>query len=98
MTSELPARLRRAVGRLGRILQYARTEAGLTPSQYEVLGRLVGWGPLRLGELAASEGLHPTMLSRIAGKLEKEGLVIRTADTEDGRVAYLAASSEDTGL
>ena len=86
MTSEFPTRLRRAVGRLGRILQYARTEAGLTPSQYEVLGRLMGWGPLRLGELA-SEGLHPTMLSLIAGKLETEGLAIRTADTEDGRVA-----------
>jgi DNA-binding MarR family transcriptional regulator len=99
VTPELPTRLRRTIGQLGRILQHARADAGLTPSQYEILGSLVGWGqPIRLGELASSEGLHPTMLSRIAGKLETAGLVTRSTDAGDGRIAYLAASSKGCEL
>jgi DNA-binding MarR family transcriptional regulator len=63
-----------------------------------VLVTIVGHGPLRLAELAASEGLNPTMLSRIAGKLEASGLVDRVADTSDGRVVHLGASSKGREL
>jgi len=90
--SELPARTRRAVGRLSRSLRQTRAGAALTPSQYEVLVTIVGQGPLRLADLAVMEGINPTMLSRIAGKLEASGLVERVADTSDGRVVHLAAS------
>src|ERR1700691_823112 len=90
--SELPIRTRRAVGRLNRSLRQTRAGAALTPSQYEVLVTLVAEGPLRLAQLALMEGLNPTMLSRIAGKLEASGLVDRAADTGDGRVVHLAAS------
>jgi DNA-binding MarR family transcriptional regulator len=98
--SELPARTRRAVGRLSRSLRQTRAgaEAGLSPSQYEVLVTIVGQGPSRLAELAAREGLNPTMLSRIAGKLEASGLVDRVADTSDGRVVHLAASRKGKEL
>jgi DNA-binding MarR family transcriptional regulator len=44
------------------------------------------------------EGLNPTMLSRIAGKLEASGLVDRVADTGDGRVVHLAASPKGREL
>jgi DNA-binding MarR family transcriptional regulator len=92
--SELPARTRRAVGRLSRSLRQTRAGAALTPSQYEVLVTIVGQGPLRLADLAVMEGLNPTMLSRIAGKLEASGLVDRVADAGDGRVVHLAASEK----
>jgi DNA-binding MarR family transcriptional regulator len=97
-SSELPIRTRRAVGRLNRSLRQTRAGAALTPSQYEVLVTLVAEGPLRLADLALMEGLNPTMLSRIAGKLEASGLVDRAADTGDGRVVHLAASPQGREL
>jgi DNA-binding MarR family transcriptional regulator len=96
--TELPARTRRAVGRLSRSLRQTRAGAALTPSQYEVLVTIVGQGPLRLADLALMEGINPTMLSRIAGKLETSGLVDRVADTGDGRVVHLAASPKGRDL
>jgi DNA-binding MarR family transcriptional regulator len=96
--SELPTRTRRAVGRLSRSLRQTRAGAALSPSQYEVLVTIVGQGPLRLADLAIMEGLNPTMLSRIAGKLEASGLVDRVADTGDGRVVHLAASQKGREL
>jgi DNA-binding MarR family transcriptional regulator len=96
--AELPTRLRRAVGRLSRSLRQTRAGAALTPSQYEVLVTIVGQGPLRLADLALMEGINPTMLSRIAGKLEASGLVDRVADTGDGRVVHLSASPEGREL
>jgi DNA-binding MarR family transcriptional regulator len=95
---ELPARTRRAIGRLSRSLRQTRAGADLSPSQYEVLVTIVGQGPLRLAELAAMEGINPTMLSRIAGKLEGFGLVDRVADAGDGRVIHLAASEKGQEL
>ena len=68
--------------------------AELTPSQYEVLATIVKRGPLRHSEVAAIEGLNPTMLSQIVGKLEGFGLVARLADTADGRVVHVAATKK----
>jgi len=96
--AELPTRTRRAIGRLSRTLRQTRAGAALTPSQYEVLVTIVSQGPLRLADLALMEGLNPTMLSRIAGKLETSGLVERVADTGDGRVVHLAASQRGRDL
>src|SRR6202167_5604900 len=96
--AELPIRTRRAIGRLSRSLRQTRAGAALPPTQYEVLVTIVGQGPLRLADLAVMEGLNPTMLSRIAGKLEASGLVDRVADTGDGRVVHLAASQKGREL
>jgi len=49
---------------------------------------------VRLSDLAVEEGLNPTMLSRIASKLESAGLVVRVPDADDGRVARLSVSSD----
>jgi DNA-binding MarR family transcriptional regulator len=74
------------------MLRQTRAGAELSPTQYQVLATIVRTGPVRLSDLAADEGLNPTMLSRIAGKLEAAGLVIRTSDASDGRVAHLAVA------
>jgi DNA-binding MarR family transcriptional regulator len=91
---ELPATLRTLIARLGRHLRQTRAGAGLSPTQYQVLASIVRLGPVRLSELAIEEGLNPTMLSRIASKLESAGLVARVPDADDGRVARLSASSD----
>ncbi len=55
-------------------------------------------GSIRLSELARDEGLNPTMLSRIVGKLEAAALVTRTPDPDDARVMHLAATPAGTAL
>jgi DNA-binding MarR family transcriptional regulator len=95
---ELPARIRTAVGRLGRRLRQTRAGAGLTPSQSEVLMTIVKRGPLRLSDVAVIEGLNPTMLSRTAGKLEAAELVTRTQDPSDGRAVFLAPTKRGRDL
>jgi DNA-binding MarR family transcriptional regulator len=96
--AEFPARLRRAIGRLNRRLRQTQAGAELTPSQYEVLATIVKRGPVRHSELALIEGLNPTMLSRIVGKLEIAGLVTRLADSLDGRVVHVAATKAGRDL
>jgi DNA-binding MarR family transcriptional regulator len=89
---ELPSGLRTAIARLSRRLRQTRAGADLSPTQYQVLATLVRVGPVRLSDLATTEGLNPTMLSRIAAKLEAASLVARTPDRSDGRVVHLAAA------
>ncbi|HTT59472.1 MAG TPA: MarR family transcriptional regulator [Acidimicrobiales bacterium] len=91
-------RLRRVVARLGRALRLTHVDATLSPSQREVLSTIVRRGPLRLSELAAEEGLNPTMLSRIVGHLEAAKLVTRTPDAKDARVVHLAVTTEGSAL
>ena len=88
-----PDRLRAAIGRLNRGLRASHTGAGLTPSQVAVLFTIVRRGPLGLSELAALEGLNPTMLSRITGQLCEQGLIRRRADSADRRAAVVEATA-----
>jgi DNA-binding MarR family transcriptional regulator len=46
-------------------------------------------GPMRLSELADHEGINPTMLSRIVGKLCDEGLILRRSDDRDRRAFHV---------
>src|ERR1700736_3981164 len=65
------ARLRAIIGRLSRRLRptAAGAAAGLTPTRISILLNVVREGPMRLSELAASEGINPTMLSRVVSDL-----------------------------
>jgi DNA-binding MarR family transcriptional regulator len=51
-----------------------------------------------LSELAAEEGLNPTMLSRILTHLESAKFVTRRADETDARVVHLAATEAGLAL
>jgi DNA-binding MarR family transcriptional regulator len=61
----------------------------LTPTRSTVLQTLTRRGPLRLSELAASEGINPTMLSRITANLADAGLLERVNDEGDRRAAWV---------
>jgi DNA-binding MarR family transcriptional regulator len=95
---ESAEQLRRVVGRLGRTLRLTHVDGSLSPSQREVLSTIVRRGPLRSSELAADEGLNPTMLSRIVGHLETAKFVTRTADQSDARVVHLTATEAGRSL
>jgi len=87
MDDETVIRLRRVILRLARQLNAASVGEGLTPTQASVLGIVTHRGPLGLTELTEIEGLNPTMLSRVVGKLDSFGLIKRLRDPEDFRAA-----------
>jgi DNA-binding MarR family transcriptional regulator len=51
-------------------------------------------GPLTLGELAAREQVAPPTITKVVEKLVANGLVARTADPDDRRVARVAITSK----
>ncbi len=92
-SDDASARLRAAVGRLSRRLRETRAGSGLTPTQISVLFSIGRLGPLTMTELAEREGLNPTMLSRVVAGLCRAGLVARSSDPSDRRVALAAPTS-----
>lgn len=80
------SRLRVALGRIARQLDRRVTDDGMTRTQLTVLGTIAKRTQLGMSELAEIEGINPTMLSRIVGKLEDSGFVTRTPDADDRRV------------
>lgn len=89
MDLDVSARLRGVVMRLSRQLNASATHEGLTPSQASALGLINHRGPLSLSELAAIEGLNPTMVSRIVGRLDALGLISRRQNPQDLRSAMV---------
>lgn len=92
MDADGVTRLRGVIGRLARQLNASSTGEGLTPSQASVLGLVVYRGPLSLAELADLEGLNPTMLSRVVGRLLELKLIRRIPDPADLRSASVVAT------
>jgi DNA-binding MarR family transcriptional regulator len=88
------ARLRAAINRISRRLRPTKAGAGLTPTQISVLETVSRRGPIRLSDLAAVEDVNPTMLSRVAGKLEELGLIRRHQHPGDGRAALLGLTEK----
>src|SRR6201995_4173192 len=82
-------RLRVALARLARRLRKHEL-AGLTPTQLAALATVERSGPMRLGDLAAAEGIAPSTLTRLVTALEDSGLVRRFADPSDARASTLA--------
>ncbi len=89
--AETAARLRAVIGKLSRRLRptAAATSAGLTPTRVSALLTVVRAGPIRLSELAESEGINPTMLSRVVADLAEGGLLERLSDEGDKRAAWV---------
>src|SRR5580658_5433708 len=94
MDSDTVIRLRRVVLRLARQLNAASVGEGLTPTQASVLGVVNSRGPVSLADLAEIEGLNPTMLSRVVGKLDSFGLIRRLRDPDDFRAARVEVTPE----
>jgi DNA-binding MarR family transcriptional regulator len=89
--AEVAHRLRLATARLARLLRQ-QAGTGLSPSQQSVLASIDLKGSLTLGELAAIEQVAPPTITKIVSKLEDDGLVVRTVDDRDRRVARVSIS------
>jgi DNA-binding MarR family transcriptional regulator len=90
--AETVTRMRRVVSRMARQFNTDATSEGLTPSQASVLGQIVARGPLAIGELCQLEGINPTMLSRVIGKLDEAGLIRRKPNPDDLRSAWVEST------
>jgi DNA-binding MarR family transcriptional regulator len=97
-TDEDAAELRIALRRISRLIDRQIDGAGLTPTQLSVLGTAARLGPIGVGELAEEEGLNPTMLSRLVGKLEAAGLLVRVPNPNDGRAVSVQVSDSGHAL
>ncbi|MCP2164807.1 MarR family winged helix-turn-helix transcriptional regulator [Goodfellowiella coeruleoviolacea] len=87
------ARLYLVIGRLSRLLRRTGSP-GLGPGAVSALATLAQGGPMRLGDLAAKEGVAPPTLSRIVAALVESGFVRREPDPLDGR-AWLVSPTEE---
>jgi len=89
---DVAQRLRMVLGHLTRLLRPvdAGLAADLTPTRTAVLLNTVRNGRARLAEVAEQEGLNPTLLSRTLANLAQDGLVERSCDPDDRRVAWVA--------
>jgi DNA-binding MarR family transcriptional regulator len=95
--AELASRLRFAVMRLSRRLRQ-HAPADITQSQLSALAVLVNDGPLTLRDLAAAERVQPPTITRIVELLVEKGLVARTPDADDRRVAWVEATRDGRAL
>jgi len=98
MDPDSAERLRRVISKLARYLNADATAEGLTPTQASVLGVVVACGPVGVADIVAVEGLNPTMLSRVLGKLEDMGVVVRTAARADLRAVSVAPTAQGREL
>src|SRR5260370_18343062 len=92
MDADGVTRLRGVIARLARQLNASSTGQGLTPSQASVLGLVVLRGAINLAELADLEGLNPTMVSRVVGRLQELELIRRIPDPADLRSASVIST------
>lgn len=82
---ESPEHLIVAVEQLVRYVRHSATAGGLSTAASATLARLGREGPQRLTDLARAEGVSQPGMTQLVTRLERAGLVWRTADRSDGR-------------
>ncbi|MEV8069605.1 MarR family transcriptional regulator [Streptomyces sp. NPDC085995] len=85
-----------AVEQLVRYVRRSATAGGLSTAASSALGRLGSEGPQRLTELARAENVSQPNMTQLVTRMERDGLVRRTADATDGRGVVVAVT--DAGL
>jgi DNA-binding MarR family transcriptional regulator len=85
----------KAAGQIAEVLQAAavllvrHVSYGQSLTSSVVLARLDDGGPARISVLAAASGVSQPSMTELVGRLEREGLVTRLSDPEDGRVTLV---------
>jgi DNA-binding MarR family transcriptional regulator len=93
--AERAAHLRTAIVRTARRLrQEAAVETtGLTPTSVAALATIERHGPLTPSEIAEIERVKRPTITRTLGCLEREGLIDRAPDPQDGRSALVSVNA-----
>jgi DNA-binding MarR family transcriptional regulator len=96
VSATLSEQLELSVTRLAHVL--LRGGTGLSRSAASVLHRLAAAGPQRVTELAAWESIAQPSATALVGRLEGQGLVVRTGDPDDGRAVLVAITPAGEAL
>ncbi|MFE2585295.1 MarR family winged helix-turn-helix transcriptional regulator [Streptomyces sp. NPDC059378] len=94
----VPDDLISAVELMVRYVRQSATAGGLSIAASSVLGRLGREGAHRLTELARAEGVSQPNMTQLVTRLERDGLVRRTADASDGRGVLVEATDDGLAL
>jgi DNA-binding MarR family transcriptional regulator len=95
---DLAKTLREAIQRLNRRIRQARPIGDLTFGQLSALTSILLAGALTPRELADLERVQPPTMTKIVGKLEERGLVVRSPHPTDGRQVILAPTEEGRAI
>jgi DNA-binding MarR family transcriptional regulator len=95
---DLAKTLREAIQRLNRRVRQARPVGDLTFGQLSALTSILLAGALTPRELADLERVQPPTMTKIVGKLEERGLVMRTPHPTDGRQVILAPTEQGRAI
>jgi DNA-binding MarR family transcriptional regulator len=79
-------------------MRYLTDRAGLSASAGSLLNRVNRGGPDRLTALAAKEGVSQPSMTQLIQRLERQGLVTRLGDPDDGRVALVGITEAGQAL
>lgn len=82
--------------RLRKVVDDGMTAGGLSLARTKVLRTLDGRGAMRQSSLARELGHAPRSVTQSVESLEREGLIARTADPEDGRSKLVSLTPEGT--
>lgn len=93
--SERAVHLRTAIVRMARRLRQeaAAETTGLTPTSIAALATIERHGPITPSEIAAIERVKRPTITRTLGCLEREGLIDRAPDPDDGRSALVSVNA-----
>ncbi len=90
--AELASQLRYGVGRLARRLRREGAAPGASQPQLSALTTIERHRTMTMGALAAHEQVQPPTMTTIVAALVAEGLVTRTSDPLDRRIAWLVVT------
>jgi DNA-binding MarR family transcriptional regulator len=78
--------------------RFLTDRADLSASAAFVLNRVCREGPIRLTTLATKEGVSQPSMTQLIQRLERQDLVTRLADPEDGRAALIGITAHGQAL
>jgi DNA-binding MarR family transcriptional regulator len=96
--SEIAAQLRHGVGRLARRLRREGGGPGITGPLVSALTTIERHGTMTVGALSHHEQVQPPTMTKIVAALVEDGLVSRTPDPFDRRIAWLSVTPEGRRL
>jgi DNA-binding MarR family transcriptional regulator len=84
--------------RVGTMLMVRHLARGASATSRNVLAALFTEGPSRLTALAMATGIAQPAMTQLVGRMEREGLVVRLVDPEDGRATLVAITDAGRAL
>ena len=84
--------------KVGATLMVRQLARGTSLTSINVLAALAAEGPTRLTALATATGIAQPAMTQLVGRMEREGLVVRLVDPEDGRATLVAITDAGRAL